>query len=694
MSHRRGHRAGWVAVLCFAMSGSAAAMDWAPWSSPAQLARIDPRDRVLEVSSRCPDGCRYDRSNAGPESPTVNPWPLRWLRQDGAEAVLFDQRGAGVVTRIWLTSGDGVARCLDPAMRVRFYVDGAALPIIDTPLANLFDGSLAPFTPPLVADRFASAGGYVSRVPMAYQSGLRITLVDWHNGNNPCVAPVFDGWNPLWYQIHFHSLPPGSIASSFDPVETFAAFRDFLSHAGDDPWNGLLAPTPLSATIAASTTTTVANVVGSGWLRGIRLALPIADRARVRLRVVVDGASRIDLPLADFFASAASAEIDARSVLTGVDSGGTLYAWWPMPYRQSLLLQLVGDAALPGTVGISGSLHFDPSPVPADAGVFGATLREQCVAHGDLLLHEAQGSGKLVGISARQRADGIAHQGYLEGDERALVDGSPTPLWYGTGVEDFYEGGFYFNIGGIGATGFTQPLAGATEIDRTGAQTTATYRLMLTDPLQWGSRMRLTQEAGDTPYPSGGIPTCLRHVVYAYTSPSVDSVRYAAFDVGSPAADFHGYAATAATCAALTARFDDEPATQATGVVCRGDGQRAFRFVVDPGDQPLRLRRTLDVGNGSLGTVAGSGAARIRINGVDAGWFSPVAADPLRRWHQHEAALQLAVPGDGVLDVEVIPSPDAASADFSDAGYELIGRWRDVIFRDGFDASAVAGADH
>ncbi len=670
-------------------SHAIAAEPWQVWTSPHSLAALHAGDQVLEVSSRCPDGCRYDRSNAGPEAPADNPFPLRWIYQDGAEAVIFDQRGAGVVTRFWLTSGDGTARCLDPAMRVRVYVDGATTATLDQHLGRLFDNTLSPFTTPLAVDRFESSGGYVSRVPMPYQTSLRIALVNWQNGNNPCLLAGFNGWNPLWYQIQFHRLAPGSVTTSFDPDVEPSAWRSFLGHAGDDPWNGMLAPSPVSVSLAPASSQPLATRSGSGWLRGIRLNVSLAQRALVRLRVNVDGETTVDLPLDDFFASAASAERATRSVLTGVDTGGSLYAWWPMPYRQSLSVEVVAEPALVSSVNINGTLTFDPASVPMEAGVFHASLHQQCASAGDLSLYAANGAGKLVGISARQNANGVIDPKYLEGDERAYADGALTPTWYGTGVEDFYDGGFYFSNNGVGIAPFSNPLTGATEVDRTGGQTTATYRLLLTDAMTYANTLRVTQEAGFTPYPSGGVPTCLRHVTYAYTQARPTAVSYQSFDVGTGAATAHGYSAVGASCGALAATYDDEPATAANGNVCRGNGTRTFRFVVDLGDLPLRLRRRYDVGNGIAGVIAGSGAAEIRINGQSAGFFSPAAADTTRRWQQQDAALSLSVPPSGILDVEIVPESSATNAAFSDAGYELIGAWRDRIFDSGFDTDTL-----
>lgn len=678
-------------VLFAGLSGSHAfaTEPWQVWTSPQSLAALDARGQVLEVSSRCPDGCRYDRSNSGPEASADNPSPLRWIYQDGAEAVIFDQRGAGVVSRFWLTSGDGIARCLDPAMRIRMYLDGASTPTLDEPLARLFDGSLAPFTAPLAVDRFASSGGYVSRVPIAYQSGLRIALVNWQNGNNPCLSPKFEGWNPLWYQIQFHRLPAGIVTTSFNPSAKPSAWRSFLGQAGDDPWNGMLAPSPIAVTVAPATSQLLASRSGNGWLRGIRLNVAVTQRALLRLRITVDGETTVDMPLDDFFASAASAELDARSVMTGVDVGGTSYAWWPMPYRQSLSVRLVAEPSLTSSANVSGALIFDPASVPTQAGTFRANVNQQCENSGDICLYAESGAGKLVGISARQNADGIIDPKYLEGDERAYADGAVTPIWYGTGVEDFYDGGFYFSNESVGIAPFVNPLTGATEVDRTGGQTTATYRLLLTDGLAYANGLRLTQEAGFTPYPIGGVSTCLRHVTYAYTQPRPTAVIYQSFEVGTVGATAHIYSAAGASCSALTASYDDEPATTASSVVCRGNGPRTFRFVAGASDLPLRLRRRYDIGNAITGVVAGSGAAEIRINGQASGFFSPAAADTARRWQQQDAALSVLVPPNGILDFEIVPESSTDSADFSDAAYELIGAWRDRIFDNGFDAETL-----
>lgn len=673
-----------LVAMFVATSAGATGLPWEIWESPARLATLDAGDIVLERSSHCLDGCRYDRSNPGPENPADNPYPLRWLYRDGDEAVLFDERGPGAITRLWLTTGFGTSTCIDPAIRVRFYLDGATTPTLDEPLAALFDGSTPPFTPPLVADRTEASGGYVSYVPITYADSLRIALVNADNGGtNPCTG---NDERLLWFQIQHHRLEPGTAVASFVAGQDFPAWRAFLAHAGDDPWNGMLATLDASSTLDPGATLVLAERTGSGWLRGIRLHLPRSDYSAVRLHLVFDDDTVADAPLADFFATAATSVMAPRGVLAGEGADGWLYAWLPMPYRQTASVQLIADASLTSPVSIDSSLAFDDAVVPDTAAPFAATPTDTCATRGDIALYAHQGAGKIVGITARYHADGAANPGYLEGDERAYFDNATAPAWYGTGVEDFYNGGFYFDHGE-----YALALSGASETDNDGSGTTATYRWLLGDALTYANALRLTQEAGFSPQEP--VPTCVRALVYAYRTGQALVVPYDAFDVGGAAAAAHAYALPAgANCSAASGAFEDEPPTSRSAAVCSySSGSSHFRFEIDDAEPPLRLRRTFDAGAGLPGEIAGAPAAEILVNGVVAGWFPPAIANPRRRWQQQEALLDPAI-GAGVLDFEIVPEFNADAPTFGESAWDLSGGWKDAIFADGFDGGPVAAS--
>jgi hypothetical protein len=376
--------------------------------------------------------------------------------------------------------------------------------------------------------------------------------------------------------------------------------------------------------------------------------------------------------------------IAPRGVLAGEGADGWLYAWLPMPYRQSATVELIADTTLPTPITIDSSLAFDAAAVPDDAAPYTASLTDTCVAGGDIALYVQQGAGKIVGISARYRADGVVDPGYLEGDERAYHDDATAPGWYGTGVEDFFNGGFYFDQGE-----YALAMSGATEVDHQGSGTTAAYRWMLADSLTYANASRFTQEAGFSP--AEPVPTCARAVVHAYRMAQAAVVPYDGFEVGGAAAAAHAYVLPAgATCATASGTFEDEPPTSRTASVCSyASGSSHFRFEVDDAVPPLRLRRTFDAGSGLPGETAGAPAAEIRLNGVVAGWFAPSIANPLRRWQQQEALLDPSV-GAGVFDFEIVPEFSVDAPVFGESAWELSGGWKDAIFADGFDAAAVA----
>lgn len=671
-------------LLLAAAAARASGLPWEIWETPARIAGLDARDRVLERSSHCPGGCRYDRSNAGSEGAVGNPYPLRWLYRDGDEAVLLDERGPGALTRLWVTTGFGTSTCIDPAVRIRIHVDDASTPVLDVPLAAMFDGSTPPFTLPLVADRMQSSGGYVSRVPIAHVQSLRIALVGADNGGtNPCTGTP---QRLLWFQLQHHQLEPGTPVSSFTAGHDEPAWRSFLAHAGDDPWNAMLLPQAATTNIAAGDSVTLATRAGPGWLRGIRLHLPHSAYADVGLRVRIDGVTTIDLPLADFFATPVDAQVAPRGVLVGEDASGWLYAWFPQPFAATAEVDLTGGSALAGSISVDSALSFDTAPASVDVGHFDAHLVDACSATAALALDVASGAGRVVGVAARYRADGVVTRGYLEGDERATVDGAFAPAWYGTGVEDFYDGGFYFDHGA-----YAGPLSGASTVDADGSGNTSVYRLMPTDPVTWTSALRLVQEAGYAP--DLPVPTCVRAVVYAYRAQQPSLVAYDGFEIGDVAAAAHAYTPSpSSTCVVLASQFEDEPPTSRSARACRfAAGTSHFNFHVADAVAPFRLRRTFDAGAGTPGEIAGSAAATIFVNGAAAGAFPPAPANPLRRWQQQEALLEVA-PATTDFDIVVVPDVQAYAAAFGESRWELRGGWKDRIFADGFDAPSPHAA--
>ena len=129
--------------------------------------------RAAQVSS-------YDRRTVDPHEPG---W---FANDDGAgferldtirgrvEKVLFDEKGPGAITRIWMTTNDKRGT-------LRFYFDGASTPEIEIPAYDMARfpvtvGEALSLTHTHYEDELSKTGGNTFFLPLPYARSCRITL--------------------------------------------------------------------------------------------------------------------------------------------------------------------------------------------------------------------------------------------------------------------------------------------------------------------------------------------------------------------------------------------------------------------------------------------------------------------------------------------------------------------------------------
>jgi len=162
----------------------------------------------------------------------------------------------------------------------------------------------------------------------------------------------------------------------------------------------------------------------------------------------------------------------------------------------------------------------EPSPESALFGVQRWIDNETPIGE-DIPLLRLKGEGKWVGLFANLGSVNTARRDYLEGDERVFLDDSLHPEIYGTGTEDIFNGGFYFDKGP-----FRLALHGAPYhhfLDN-GEDETAMYRLMLTDGISFASSITAGLEGGPTGNLSLRAHRCL--LLSASNSRFVSGGRY------------------------------------------------------------------------------------------------------------------------------------------------------------------------
>ena len=436
------------------------------------LARLDMPGTQI-VTSYDPSGGNDDYNHF------LRKGPKGWV-------VLADLNGPGVVTRFWMTGADNGKH------RIRFYFDGAWHPSIELTLDEL-TGGREPFVSPLAAyENYC----WYSFIPIPYRKRLVIMAQEG--------ATRDGGWPRLFYQINYTSLPRTSRVESFtldmsDKARTelrrvAGAWSRPLAFEGDDAATrvavGILQLKP-------GETRWMDPLTGAGIIQSLRIR-PILDSiesALTRERALRDITLQIRwdqqtqpsvaVPLGDFFGSVWQ-RTRYGSALFGM-TNDTFVSRFPMPFaRQAeILLQNGGDAGLAVEVEVRwqplkkwdeqlGYFHAAwSSTSPNDLGRPHPILR-------------AEGRGKYVGCVLGVMSEEPSWW-ILEGDEKMYVDGDDRPFWHGTGLEDYFNGGWYYQ------NPLARPLHGMVyKVFFRVVQ----YRLHLTDPVAFRSSFNMTFERG------------------------------------------------------------------------------------------------------------------------------------------------------------------------------------------------------
>ncbi len=135
-----------------------------------------------------------------------------------------------------------------------------------------------------------------------------------------------------------------------------------------------------------------------------------------------------------------------------------------------------------------------------------------------VMILETTGKGQYVGTLLSMQPLRGRGLGYLEGDEQVFVDGEKEPSIIGTGTEDYFSSGWYYDTGVYSA-----PYHGVT-IKDTDKGRINTYRWHIEDPIPFEKSLRFQIEHGgvnDAPnmdytsvaywyqtHPRPGFPAC------------------------------------------------------------------------------------------------------------------------------------------------------------------------------------------
>lgn len=399
----------------------------------------------------------------------------------GTEYVVMEANRPGILGNIWFT-GDVDD---DPQRRIRFYFDGENEPRIDMQLLEFFSGNIGPFPHPLAAPNTHSSGGFVCAVTIPWAKSLIVATTKRQK------------FFHFTYRT-FYALPAGM--TTFDPRQREQLFlqhpqvlqtlaRPATVRLADDSARVV----SRRVTIAPGKSAEAAKLAGAGMIVRIELSAHSSDEQSLRrsmLKMFWDGESdpSVEAPIGDFFGCPFGLE-HFETVPYGSTAGG-FYCNWPMPFAHGARA-VVDNGSLHSPLTVDLHLYVVDAPAETlqdDSLRFHAMWHRVVTEHGKPhLILTARGRGHYVGVSMGMQGIGF---GFMEGDEQIFIDGETTPSIHGTGTEDYFNGGWYFDRGP-----FQLPYHGVTVKDES-KHRIAAYRLHVPDPIPFHREIRVQIEHG------------------------------------------------------------------------------------------------------------------------------------------------------------------------------------------------------
>lgn len=401
---------------------------------------------------------------------------------------LADLKGPGIVRRFWTTG-------VEAGHLFRFYFDGEKTPRVEGEIDALFGGR-APFTPPLA--KYMNLCWY-SYVPLTFQRSLRIEAQ---------APPVHPHWGPrrFFFHLNVEDLPAGRRIQTFPaqraPEDDAALAAVAAAWDRAVEWPVFPAPESPAIEIGAGQEAVVWSSDTPGyvheWHLDVQPAAPGEWSARERewllqdvvLRIRYNGQAdaSVESTLGDFFGNAWRHR-DYGSLLLG--RGPTTFrSGLPLAYAGSVQVSLFNASARPVRARFAGA----PQPLPSGTvrhlhAEWRRTGPDAGIPH---TIASFQGRGVLAGaflgvtgVAGTQQDDSWW---LIEGDESIWVDDEATPSWRGTGLEDYFNGGWYYR---------SAAFSGLHGIFDRSPFRVAQYRHQLVDPTRFERSLRMTIERGD-----------------------------------------------------------------------------------------------------------------------------------------------------------------------------------------------------
>ncbi len=398
----------------------------------------------------------YDRSGANDDGFSGTSSYL--YRKDNGEYVIFDARGPGCLTRLWLGRTDDISR-------IRFYFDSLEKPGIDMTPKEIFDGKKAPFKYPLVAAGESAGGGSVLHLPIWFSKRLVIASVG---------APRFcqADYSLLDPSVKVENSTAQNLKAKSEEIEALAAYFRREAHAIHTDCSPYVFNKEVE--LPPGKKVDVTRLTGPAVIRclTVECANP-ADIERVILQIHWDGSdvAGVGSPLCDIFGQKYGIHHWQGHPVGYM--GGKGYIHYPMPFEKSARVVLANSGSTAAKVLLSIAVKPLALGEPVER-YFCCHWKTAIAGAGqEVRLLSVGGAGQFAGcvLSVYSRSD----LSYLDSDILILADDACRPVVHSTGIDDYFAGGNFYERGT-----FSLPFCGLLTKSKA---TTVQYRFNIADSI-------------------------------------------------------------------------------------------------------------------------------------------------------------------------------------------------------------------
>ena len=243
----------------------------------------------------------------------------------------------------------------------------------------------------------------------------------------------------------------------------------------------------------------LADIDGPGRIRHIWMTFPLSPPEQMRaiwMELYYDGLTEpsISVPCLDFFGISQGRPSPYFSALTSVQEGRGFNAYFPMPFRKHLRVELTNSASK--AISLYYQIDYTLEAYPVDTGCLHVSFRREnpTTLKRDFVIADGlRGPGRFLGTTVGIRVLKDDMVWYGEGEVKVYRDGDKAlPTICGTGLEDYVGSAWGMNAHTAPYGGVPVHVAAPASPEFSLPDFVGFYRWHIPDPIVFHTDLKVT----------------------------------------------------------------------------------------------------------------------------------------------------------------------------------------------------------